>query len=272
MSLILLLFVSAGYYITSFSEQDNAELIVAEEGVIVSFADLKTEPSGGRSTNHILKREYITLSNNDSTKFADWVAYRLTKEIINGPKRRRKWEADPALTDAETLEPNDYKKAHKMLETDRGHQAPLGSFDGWREWQTVNYLSNITPQKSALNQGPWRALEERVRLLVEKYDSVYVMTGPYYQDTMPALPKADESHVIPSGYWKIVVISTDGKGHITSFLFSQETPRSDQVVDHITSVDSIETITGLNFFENVEDSVEEKIEQQIFKQAWYGDM
>ena len=109
-------------------------------------------PAEVPASNDLVIRDIYILSSNDATKFADWVAYRVTKGTI-GPSKSRNWKADPELSDDETLEPNDYRGAHAALNTDRGHQAPLASFSGTPSWESTNYLSNITPQKSALNQG-----------------------------------------------------------------------------------------------------------------------
>jgi len=77
-------------------------------------------PSGSPANNMVIIREIYILSANGTTKFADWVAYKVTAETI-GPSQRRKWKADPLLAENETLEPADYKDAHKVLKTDRGH-------------------------------------------------------------------------------------------------------------------------------------------------------
>ncbi len=155
-------------------------------------------PTGTPATNDLIIRDCYALSSNDSTKFADWVAYRLNSETIFVPatitkevRLERVWKADPWLDPDETLEPTDYKGAHAALKTDRGHQAPLASFKGTGCWAETNFLSNITPQKSALNQGPWRILEDKVRDLAAK-QTVYVITGPLYEREMKRLPGADE--------------------------------------------------------------------------------
>jgi len=120
-------------------------------------------PTGAAASNDLIVREIYALSSNDTTKFADWVAYRVTKETMGTSQDlNRTWRADPMLEDDETLEPNDYTDAFGELDTDRGHQAPLASFAGTVFWRTTNYLSNITPQKSDLNQGPWVNLEAAV--------------------------------------------------------------------------------------------------------------
>jgi endonuclease G len=102
-------------------------------------------PLGTPASNDLIVRDIYALSSNDSTKFADWVAYRLDPGTVVGDAvTKRVWKADPWLADQETLEPEDYKGANKALRTDRGHQAPLASFKG-TNWQETNYLSNIYP-------------------------------------------------------------------------------------------------------------------------------
>jgi endonuclease G len=120
------------------------------------------------------------MSNNDRTKFADWVAYRLTIYEVNREcDLNRVWRKDPWLDDNETLDasPDAYKDSNEVLKVDRGHQAPLASFGGTRTWHETNYFSNITPQKSELNQGSWMHLEEMIRDIVRTNRVVYVMTG-----------------------------------------------------------------------------------------------
>ena len=220
-------------------------------------------PSGSPPTNDIITRDIYILSSNDSTKFADWVAYRVTKDTI-GQTQKRTWKPDPWLADDETLEPEDYDGAFAALKTDRGHQAPLASFTATPNWKATNYLSNITPQKSELNQGPWKKLEDAVRVLAKKPDTsvVYVMTGPLYEREMPALPNADESHKVPSGYWKIISTEKNGIIKFAAFLFDQETERRAKFCEQrfISNVRMIESKTGLNFFQALPEKEQEELE------------
>jgi endonuclease G, mitochondrial len=214
---------------------------------------LKGCPTGTPQTNKLIVREVYALSNNGNTKLADWVAYRVTKETMGTSQDlNRTWRPDPFLEDDETLEPNDYSGAFDALGTDRGHQAPLASFAGTVFWRTTNYLSNITPQKSALNQGPWVALETAVRNATYELGEVYVITGPLYgTEATPSevmtLPRSDESHVVPSAYWKIIATKN---GQTTAFLFDQETPKNVDfcALEFSRSVNDIEIITGFGFF------------------------
>lgn len=220
-------------------------------------------PFGAPQTNDLIIRDIYALSNNDTTKFADWVSYRLTMHEVDGDLTvERKWKSDPWLDEIETLEPNpdDYKKAHDTLNTDRGHQAPLASFKGSRHASQTNYLSNITPQKSELNQGAWVDLENKVRSLVKDCNTTYVMTGTLYERNMRALPEYDEPHKVPSGYWKIICIEESDIISVAAFIFDQDTQRGSNVIDHHVTIAEVEQRTGLDFLWMLEDNKENAIE------------
>ncbi|MCG8448337.1 MAG: DNA/RNA non-specific endonuclease [Pirellulales bacterium] len=205
-------------------------------------------PTGTPATNDLVVREIFALSSNHETKFADWVAYRVTSETIGSSKSlKRDWEADDLLAPSETLEPNDYNGAFNQLGTDRGHQAPLASFAGTVFWRSTNILSNITPQKSDLNQGPWVALESAIRDVAYDRKQIYVVTGPIFDPTenQMTLPSANEAHQVPTGYFKVVA-SSDGQ--VTAFLFDQDDSRSTDYCDRIETLSHVENASGLDIF------------------------
>ena len=64
---------------------------------------LKGCPTGAPATNDQVIKEIFALSSNDDRKFADWVAYRVTKDTIGFSKSlKRDWKSDPALDDNQT--------------------------------------------------------------------------------------------------------------------------------------------------------------------------
>lgn len=203
-------------------------------------------PSGAASSNYHVVRNVYTLSNNSTTKFADWVAYRVSSSTI-ASGRSRNWKADPDIWASRTLEPSDYTSAFATIGTDRGHQAPLASLGAIGDWQALNYLSNITPQRSELNQGPWNVLEGRVRSLAQRSNisSVYVVTGPLYEYNFGSLPEANESHRIPSAYWK-VIYTDNGSKQTAAFIMDQSTPRSADMCNYVVTIDEVERRAGLN--------------------------
>jgi endonuclease G, mitochondrial len=199
-------------------------------------------PTGG-SDQTLFRAAYI-LNNNSQTKFANWVAYKITRDTQESG-RTRNWRKDPDLANSDTLSPAAYDGANAALKIDRGHQAPLAGLGNAPDWPSLNYLSNITPQKSSLNQGAWARLEDGERKLANRSDisAVYVVTGPLFNHKTETLPAAPEVH-IPSAYWKIIYIgSRPDKGKYAAFLMNQDIPRDANFCDYQTTIDLIEQKT-----------------------------
>jgi len=213
-------------------------------------------PSGGSEVT--LNRQAYTLNNNGSTKFANWVAYKITKETP-ASGRPRNWKTDPDVPSGETLNPVDYNGASVALKIDRGHQANLASMGGVTDWQTLNYLTNITPQKADLNQGAWARLEDQERNLSKApyVDAVYVVTGPLYEKNIGSLPGTNKIHTIPSGYWKVIFTGgTPANGLYAAFIMEQSTPRSASFCDFQVTVEEIEERSGLTLWSNLPQDVQ----------------
>jgi len=219
-------------------------------------------PFGAPSTNDLVIRDLYVLSNNDDTKFADWVAYKLTLHEVDGElDLDRNWKSEEWLAGAETLEESDYTSASSTNDYDRGHLAPLGSFKNSIYASQTNYLSNITPQKADLNRGPWVKLENDIRTLVQMNRLVYVMTGPLYEHEMAPLPKANEKHTVPSAYWKVVIVPTGSKTfEHAAFIMEQESGRKDDVKSKAVTIDEVERRSGLDLLWELEDDVEATVE------------
>lgn len=218
---------------------------VADDAELHTFHCLRGCPVGAPATNDTVVREIYTLSSNDLTKMADWVAYRVTKESI-GISGDREWRADPWLGANERMNPPAYDAASDTLHIDRGHQAPLASFSGTPLAADTNVLSNITPQSSALNQGPWVRLENRERELAMRLAvPVYVLTGPLYERMMRPLPNGGDYQRVPSGYWKVVALAD---GRATAFVFDQSDPRIRDVCTARVTIRHVELRSRLRLF------------------------
>ena len=210
-------------------------------------------PQGTPESNDLIIRNAYALSSNDETKFADWVAYRITPEETFGSiSGERNFRADPWLAEDETLELDDYTGAFdEDLRYHKGHQAPLADFKGSVEISDTNFLSNITPQAGSLNSGMWLQLESRTRSLIPIHQEVWVITGPLFEEDMGELPNADEEHSIPSGYWKIIYVEDGSSVRAAAFIMDQE-PTGD-LSDQATDINEIEQRSGLTFFPLLDD-------------------
>lgn len=212
-------------------------------------------PTGTPPTNDLVIRDAYALSHNDSTRFADWVAFRLTAAEVAGTlPLARAWRADEWLGPDERIETADYAGAFAVHGYQRGHLAPLASFSGSLGAGDLNVLSNVVPQRQALNEGPWQRLEAAERVLVLRRAEltrapVWVVVGTLYERAMPPLPEAHEPHVVPSGFWRVVAVE-DGPGRAVAvaFLLDQDTPRDADVLDALVTVDEVERRRGLDLF------------------------
>lgn len=185
-------------------------------------------PGGGDPRFDLVDRYLYILLSNDDTKLADWVAYVVTRETIADSEAGldRDWSADPALEDEETLEEADYAGAHAQYGYAMGHMASLKSLGAAAEWETLNYLSNVMPQMASLNGGAWKALENAERRLANARSvrEVFAVAGPLYERPMPALPRADEPHAVPSGFWKVLAIQRGDEVFVVAFVMDQTRP------------------------------------------------
>lgn len=165
----------------------------------------------------VIYRHVYTLSNNPTTKFANWVAYEVNP-INYGAPTGRAFRSDPDLPSDETLEVSDYKSANSSeLEADRGHLAPSAAHYGSHYRHELDYMSNVVPQNQTLNRGVWRELEDAIKYAAQYEHEFYVIAGPVYSKEMPKLPSADEYHIVPSGYYKLVYDDSGG----VAFLMEQ---------------------------------------------------
>jgi endonuclease G len=214
------------------------------------------------TTNQIVKHQYYALSYNEKYEQAEWVAYEL--KIQKGKRNHFKrpfFIEDPKVT----TKSSDWKN-YKNSGYDKGHLCPAGdmTFDK-SAYDDTFFTSNITPQLHEFNDGVWNRLEEKVRYWSEKYDGVYVITGGVLTIFLPTIGK--EKVAIPDRFYKIVLNNTNGKYKVIAFLVPNA--KSDKpLYSYTVSVDDIEKITGIDFFPNLEDSIENKLEKNKDYKDW----
>ncbi len=147
---------------------------------------------------------------------------------------------------------------------DKGHLCPAGdrkkSFDDYNE---TFFTSNISPQEHEFNSGVWNRLEEKVRYWATKSDGLYVVTGGVLSDNLKTIGKEDVS--VPNYFYK-VLLSKDGS-RMVGFLVPHE--NSNQALyEFVVSVDEIEKMTGIDFYPNLEDKIENELESKSDYKGW----
>lgn len=213
------------------------------------------------STSQILVYQGFTLQYNELHEQADWVAYRLDSlELITIVDRKDRFKSDKNIvTGSASLA--DYKGSGY----DRGHLAPAADMR-WNK-QAMNesfYMSNMSPQKPAFNRGIWKELEELVRDFASVNSEIYVITGPVLK---PGLPVIGENEVsVPEYYYKAILDLKEPDIKMIAFLLPNE-ECNEEISKYVITVDSLEAVTGLDFFYQLDDSTEAVFES---KNGYWG--
>ncbi len=192
-----------------------------------------------------------------------WVCYRLDYMEDTDPyKRPGGFKPDPR-TDS-MVKQRDYTKSGY----DRGHMAPNSSISDrfGREAQIETFMmSNITPQKPKLNRKVWQRLESLEADLANKCETVWVVTGPIFDDHIERLKSGVE---IPDAFFKILIDEKDGKLRALPFIIPQTVKGRESLEQFLTSIDEIENQTGIDLFWAISDRYENYLESQIPERIW----
>ena len=201
-----------------------------------------------------------TLAYDSRNKTPQWVAWELTRQETEGKEpRSNSFQPDPQLN-GNRVEHSDYTNSGY----DRGHMAPAGDMKWDKDaMQESFYMSNICPQNHNLNIGRWNDLETKCRTWANKYNKVYIVCGPIYNGKRNEYIGVRRVKV-PDAFFKVVLINDTRKPVAMGFLFdNQATTRP--LADHLVSVDSIESLTGLDFFSALPDELEDQLEKVTLK-------
>jgi len=192
-----------------------------------------------------------------------WVCYRLFKvaDLVSGDRPSRFAEDTRTLS---RIDHGDYTNSG----FDRGHLAPnyaISTRYGVAAQRETFLMSNIVPQKPDMNQGPWRILEETISDYAQRFDEVWVITGPLYDDRPTFIGPQVE---VPDSFFKIVVDQTGRGLRVLAFIMPQDVRRSDDPVRFLRSVDEIEAYSGLDFLSALPDEVETALEASCPTKLW----
>jgi endonuclease G len=204
----------------------------------------------------------FALCYNKTHEQSNWVAYQLTAAETQGVNERsNKFKPDPKVKGG-TATDADYKQSGY----DRGHLAPAADM-AWSEtaMQESFYYSNMSPQVPSFNRGIWKKLEEQVRDWAVQFDEVYVATGPILISGLPYIGGNKVS--VPNLYYKaLLVYGNKGKQAIAFVLPNQASQQP--LVSFAITIDSLENLTGINFFAALQDDEEALIEAAVHPKLW----
>lgn len=237
-------------------QQEEEEQFEDIESTYQDFLPIST-------TGKVIDHDYYTLSYSEEHEQAEWVAYetdihRLPKNVDRTDNFRQDRDISTGSASLDDYSGSGY---------DRGHLAPAGDMHFSREAMDRSFLmSNISPQESSFNRGIWRELEEQVRDWTRGYKHLYVVTGPVL--TQRAKARIGDNYVaVPRAFYKVLLDYDEPELKAVGFVINNE--KSDQPLDtYAMSVDEVEEITGLDFFHELPDNLEEKLERKYQVGRW----
>ncbi len=215
-----------------------------------------------------------SLSYSEEDEQAEWVAYELTREEVNGKLDRKEgFDEDPTIT-TKSASPSDYQNSGY----DRGHLAPAADmkFDE-TAMEECFYMSNVSPQVKEFNNGVWNDLEMQTRAWTHKYGTIYVVTGPVLPKDSKNARKMYASErgkdyktnvTVPTHFYKILFDFTKkGKEKMLAFVIPNQDTHM-PFTTFVTSVDEVEKVTGIDFFTNLDEEVERRCESRSDLSKW----
>ena len=214
------------------------------------------------TTGQIIHHEGYSLSYSEPHEQAEWVAYELKKSHLSNTNFKRPYfEVDKSVKTKAA-----HWRSYKKSGYDRGHLCPAGDRKYSQFTHDETFLtSNISPQTHDFNSGVWNRLEQKVRYWASTNDGVFVVTGGILSDGLKTI--GDDRVSVPNQFYKIILDNNNGTTRVLAFLLPHED--SDKpLYEFVTSVDEIEKLTGIDFFSELNDEIENRIEASSSYKAW----
>ncbi|KQC31920.1 endonuclease [Nonlabens sp. YIK11] len=214
------------------------------------------------SNNQIVHHKSYSLSYNEQHEQAEWTVHVLRPSDIKDVDYERPYFEIDDMVSTGAASWRNYKNSGY----DRGHLVPAGDRRGsYEDYEETFLTSNISPQRHDFNSGIWNRLEQKVRYYAQRNDAIYVVTGSILEDGLESI--GSENVSVPEQFYKIIYKQQNGKPSMLAFLVPhQETSRS--IYDFVVPVDSIEQITGTDFFAQLPDAIENELEKSTDRSGW----
>jgi len=217
-------------------------------------------------TNIIEKSGYI-FSFNKVLRVPNWVGYWLngrSKEI----ERPSRFVSEPLIDVSLQALSDDYRGSGY----DRGHLVSISDMKhlGGKEVKEANSMATVVPQSRYLNRKTWVALEKVGRIYAE--NGVGIIAGPIFQgknNNVQLITIGDNDVGVPTHLFRIIYRVKPGSLIETlPFIVPNSDDVTNDITEYLVSVDAIEELTGLDFFNELDSKVEKQIESIVPTTIW----
>ncbi len=229
----------------------------------------------------LIEHKAMYLVYSEEHEQAKWVAHMISTNIIDGKVSRTNNFREDTMVKTGTAEEKDYflktlkentkdhNKSYKYdgFGYDRGHLAPSADFRWSKTALSESFFySNMSPQLADFNRKGWAELEDMVRSYVhENNQDLFVVTGPVLNHDLPKIKRSINGISIPEQFYKIVLDYNNKRA--IGYLIPHEELKY-PIEYYATSIDEIEKVTSINFFEMIDDDLEDELESQKDIKLW----
>ncbi len=216
--------------------------------------------------NYLMIKAQYDLSYNRSKAIPNWTAWHLDSTWIGSTPRQDDFRADT------TLPAGWYQvgsTSYSGSGYDRGHMCPSGDRTSSVANNSATFLmTNMIPQAPTNNQTTWANLESYCRTLASQGNELYIYSGGHGVSGFIN----NGNITVPTTTWKVIMVLPNGTTDVSRVtnstrLIAISMPNNNSVVSdwrqYRVSVDSVEALTGYDFFSNVPTSIQSVIESNI---------
>lgn len=207
-----------------------------------------------------------------------WVAFRFDE--ITRPKvvSRKNYEILPKYPHDELLPTqyiidddesfNGYDHGHLCASADRLYSRTAND--------NTFYMTNMSPQISSFNQQYWTSFESYVQTKgrdASFSDTLYVVKGGTIDDEENILKYVCDNRMpVPKYYYMALLKVKNNTYSAMAFLMEHKaydgSPSTTEMAEKIVSIDELEAFTGIDFFPNLPDVIENVVEASVSLSAW----
>ena len=243
---------------------------------LVSIGNRLAEMGLPGETGELVKHQAMFLSYAEEHEQAYWVAHIISKDVAKGrTTRSNDFRQDPLVSTGSAEEADYFLKSKKTdgdweydgYGYDRGHLAPSADFRWNQTALSESYFySNMTPQHPDFNRGAWAELESYIRgYAIENNVDVFVVTGPVLNENLSKVERSINGLTLPEYHFKVAIDPLNAQA--IGFLMPNEKCEL-PLEAYAKSIDEIEELTGLDFFNGLEDNMEMAIEKSADYRPW----
>jgi len=224
--------------------------------------------------NLVYHKSFYSHSYLKDKKLSEWTIY-FAKNEKNYNIRRNgmTFRADTSLPYEQSALLTDYRHSGY----DRGHLVPAAdmTFDSTALSESF-LMSNVAPQTPQFNRGINKVLECIVREWRRQHDSLVVITGCVFKDTIHFQEVTIGRDIpVPEFFYKIIidiekfssiafVIPNSSKNYNEYYKKEEFNLKS-----YVYSIDELEALTGIDFLYKLPKRVQNLIEKDVHLEDWY---